>query len=102
MKRKHIDVWVVVERSTSKCAVTTGEQFEAFIEALQIVLDAPEVPGQEVEHEHGEWVHGEDVDIQCSVCGWDALTEGDYRQVQSAYCPHCGAKMDGGQKDAID
>lgn len=28
---------------------------------------------------HGKWVYGEDVDIQCSVCGVDALTEGDYR-----------------------
>lgn len=100
MKKKLVDVWGIVERLSSKCAVTTGEQFEAFIEALQIVLDAPEVPGQEVEH--GEWVYGEDVDIQCSVCGWDALTEGNYLQVRSAYCPHFGAKMDGGQKYAID
>ena len=43
---------------------------------------------------HGRWVYGEDVDIQCSVCGADALTEGDYRQVKSRYCPNCGAKMD--------
>lgn len=43
---------------------------------------------------HGKWVYGEDVDIQCSVCGVDALTEGDYRQVKSRYCPNCGAKMD--------
>ncbi len=43
---------------------------------------------------HGKWAYGEDVDIQCSVCGVDALTEGDYRQVKSRYCPNCGAKMD--------
>lgn len=43
---------------------------------------------------HGKWGYGEDVDIQCSVCGVDALTEGDYRQVKSRYCPNCGAKMD--------
>ena len=43
---------------------------------------------------HGTWVYGEDVDIQCSVCGVDALTEGDYKQVKSRYCPNCGAKMD--------
>ena len=42
----------------------------------------------------GRWVYGEDVDIQCSVCGADAFTEGDYRQVKSRYCPNCGAKMD--------
>lgn len=44
---------------------------------------------------HGRWVYGEDVDIECSHCGRDALTEGDYRQVRSNFCPHCGAKMDG-------
>ena len=43
---------------------------------------------------HGRWVYGEDVDIQCSVCGADALTEGDYMQIKSNYCPHCGARMD--------
>lgn len=47
---------------------------------------------------HGRWVYGEDIDIQCSLCGKDALTEGDYRQVKSNYCPNCGAKMDGGEK----
>lgn len=49
------------------------------------------------EGEHGEWVYGEDVDIQCSVCGWDALIGDDYLQVKSAYCPHCGAKMGGAE-----
>lgn len=44
---------------------------------------------------HGRWIYGEDIDIQCSVCGADALTEGDYRQTRSNYCPNCGARMDG-------
>lgn len=48
---------------------------------------------------HGRWIYGEDIDIQCSVCGADALTEGDYRQTRSNYCPNCGAKMDGGDED---
>lgn len=43
---------------------------------------------------HGRWVYGEDADIQCSICGADALTEGDYMQTKSNYCPNCGAKMD--------
>lgn len=43
---------------------------------------------------HGRWLCGEDMDIQCSVCGADALTQGDYRQITSKYCPKCGAKMD--------
>ena len=110
MKRKLIDVWGVVERLSSKCAVTTGEQFEAFIEALQIVRDAPEVPGQEVEH--GEWreteepLGWEDVSTaECSVCGdshiLDDWTLDEFKRFYR-YCPACGAKMDGGQKYAID
>ena len=43
---------------------------------------------------HGRWTYGEDVDIQCSICGHDAYTEGDYRQVKTNYCPNCGARMD--------
>lgn len=47
---------------------------------------------------HARWVH-EDVDWVCSNCGMDALTEGDYRQVRSDYCPNCGARMDGDCND---
>lgn len=48
---------------------------------------------------HGRWMpfHSEAAgDIQyCSACeiGFDAKTD---------YCPHCGAKMDGGNNDAAD
>lgn len=53
------------------------------------------VPAADVEPvRHGWWIYGEDIDIQCAACGGDALTEGDYRQVKSRYCPCCGAKMD--------
>ena len=44
---------------------------------------------------HGRWIYGEDIDIQCSVCGVDALTEGDYRQTRSNYCPYCGMELKG-------
>ena len=60
-----------------------------------VMIDIDEVPAADVAPVvHGRWVYGEDVDIQCSVCGADAFTEGDYRQVKSRYCPNCGAKMD--------
>lgn len=48
---------------------------------------------------HGRWMpfHSEAAgDIQyCSACeiGFDAKTD---------YCPNCGAKMDGGDNDAVD
>lgn len=44
---------------------------------------------------HGKWVYGDDVDIQCSECGKDAMSDWmKYTQVYSPYCPWCGAKMD--------
>lgn len=42
---------------------------------------------------HGRWkCHGDCGVTECSVCGW-SIEEyvGDY-----AYCPNCGAMMDGG------
>lgn len=42
---------------------------------------------------YGRWrCHGDCGVTECSVCGW-SIEEyvGDY-----AYCPNCGAKMDGG------
>ncbi len=71
----------VVKRTSGDCAAAFYE-----IAHHKAVDVAPVV--------HGKWAYGEDVDIQCSVCGVDALTEGDYRQVKSRYCPNCGAKMD--------
>ena len=42
----------------------------------------------------GEWVYEEENDDWvCSVCGHDAYTEGDYRQVRTNFCPDCGADM---------
>lgn len=43
---------------------------------------------------HGRWI-AHDMGWVCSKCGEDAMTDGDYRQVMSNYCPKCGARMDG-------
>lgn len=42
---------------------------------------------------HGRWMYGEDVDLVCSVCGKDALSDWTCQQICTDYCPHCGAKM---------
>lgn len=63
-----------------------------------IVVTAPAVDAVPVVH--ARWVYGEDVDIQCSECGRDAMSDWmKYTQVYSPYCPWCGAKMDGGAAD---
>lgn len=67
--------------------------------ARKLIEDAPAVDAEPVRH--GRWEYGEDVDIQCSECGRDAMSDWmKYTQVYSPYCPWCGAKMDGGADNA--
>lgn len=48
---------------------------------------------------HGKWgdngIAGSMLS-KCSVCGFDCGSR------SFSYCPHCGAKMDGGNEDAAD
>lgn len=67
-------------------------------EAIDHVMEFPAVEAEPVRH--GRWVYGDDVDIQCSECGKDAMSDWmKYTQIYSPYCPSCGAKMDGGAED---
>lgn len=51
-----------------------------------------------VEVVHGEWIYwGKDVWRQCKCS--ECLTS--YGCIDTPYCPHCGAKMDGGKKDEM-
>lgn len=46
---------------------------------------------------HGHWIYrGTEKGYLCSACGGGCLLnlESDYHE--SAYCPHCGAKMENG------
>lgn len=58
---------------------------------------------------HGEWLRADDdwnslTTIQCSLCGeeWCFETDDDVSLLNYKYCPNCGAKMDGGNDDAVD
>lgn len=52
---------------------------------------------------HGEWVLLDDCSnsgLYCSVCRRRVHREDfAYKKLRSKYCPHCGAKMDGGEND---
>ena len=43
---------------------------------------------------HGRWVN-ESFYTHCSVCGNMAIYDKYGQDVESDYCPNCGAKMDG-------
>ena len=44
---------------------------------------------------HGCWIN-ENFYTHCSACGKMAIYDKYGQEVESDYCPHCGAKMDGG------
>ena len=57
---------------------------------------------------HGRWddsgrytFSGGSTAIRCTNCGC-ALTVSEYHLNKWNYCPVCGAKMDGGDNDAVD
>ena len=45
---------------------------------------------------HGHWIY-ENFYTHCSVCGKMAIYDKYGQEVESDYCPRCGAKMDGGE-----
>ena len=50
---------------------------------------------------HGKWTFHSDAKkgfSECSVCKWHYMHE-VWHEYGPRYCPRCGAKMDGGQKN---
>lgn len=63
------------------------------IEVCGLILDAPAVDAVEVVH--GQWELHANGSATCSVCHRTTLYAWDFDNAFN-YCPHCGAKMDGG------
>ena len=61
------------------------------------VSEAPTVDAVEVVH--GHWIESEGT--VCSVCNEHFFTDGPWAvaNYKANYCPHCGAKMDGGNTE---
>ena len=66
---------------------------------LKIVDDAPTVDAVEVVH--GRWEPRTDAIgfVRCSVCRGCNIYDDWADGKKWNYCPHCGAKMDGGNED---
>lgn len=85
-----------IERSAAskaaKHAWAKGLEPSQYIEVLPAANVAPVV--------HAEWVvcgDGDNVPWMCSHCG--KTTAHKYKVIYGKYCPHCGAKMDGGNEN---
>ena len=47
------------------------------------------------ERPQGEWIARNDETHYCSNCRGDAI-DGDFDEILTTFCPHCGAEMKGG------
>lgn len=71
--------------------------------AVSIIEDMPTADVQPVEH--GRWIpqyvssRGLADIFSCSVCNGSAFTSHKYSSCPYKYCNHCGARMDGGEKN---
>lgn len=61
-------------------------------DAIDMIEDAPAADVAPVVH--GRWVFGGDGCVICSKCN-EEESNNNHRN----FCPHCGAKMDGGNKN---
>lgn len=70
------------------------EYADGWNSAIDAIDNAPTIEAEPVRH--GEWVkypHGSG--IYCSECH----KRRRYKDIHDEYCPNCGAKMDGGEKE---
>ena len=51
---------------------------------------------------HGRWEHLGGDEWCFPVCGFVITTEGSWDKPTKKYCEDCGAKMDGGDSNAVD
>lgn len=66
-------------------------------EDVRFFVDCPLPEVEAVKH--GEWKEEEPRELVCSLCGKYAPMNFMHQHcVETAYCPHCGARMDGDKK----
>lgn len=101
---KWLDKEHYVDRPAGKCDERQNRVLGIAISALKNPQIAPTIDAVPVEY--GQWVKPQGMMPPeyhhrkcCSVCGGWALYDRIGREWTSKYCPHCGAKMDGGAEN---
>lgn len=86
-----------------RCAVTVATAKRLIRHLLTVTPAADVAPVV-----HGRWIHSRYEDcseqferVKCSQCNHEAYAMAFYVRGGN-YCPKCGAKMDGGDNDALD
>lgn len=84
-----------VFNAKAEMAIGTPKSVFHYVSEMLRMLPAADV----VEVKHGEWIKHEPLVLsrQCSNCkGW--YTKTTINEYTYSFCPHCGAKMDGGTR----
>ena len=107
--KRLIDANALYDRLTFKRTIGSCNIYPGIESAIAQLRKAPTVDAVEVVH--GRWEP--DLDhldgqpykdewygyiFKCSACGGTMMGDGDL-VCRDNYCPHCGAKMDGGNED---
>ena len=87
------------KRAVNAVEPTNSDYLTGYISALSVVEgEIAKQPTADVAPvRHGHWIY-ENFYTHCSVCGKMAIYDKYGQEVESDYCPRCGAKMDGGEQ----
>ncbi len=74
-------------------------EYPIMMRAVRMAIDATPT-ADVVEVRHGKWVKTNSrlAEMTCSLCGFTYYGEHDV-ECMSAFCPECGAKMDGERRE---
>ena len=86
------------KRAVNAVEPMNSDYLTGYISALSVVEgEIAKQPTADVAPvRHGHWIY-ENFYTHCSVCGKMAIYDKYGQEVESDYCPRCGAKMDGGE-----
>ena len=96
----HADEYI--SREAALTALQDSDLFNTTERQLRAIRELPAADVAEVVH--GQWYMLDDcanAGLYCSACGRRVHHEEfAYKKLKSKYCPHCGARMDGGADHA--
>ena len=91
-----------ISREAALTALQDSDLFNTTERQLRAIRELPAADVAEVRH--GQWYMLDDcanAGLYCSACGRRVHREEfAYKKLRSKYCPHCGARMDGGADHA--
>ena len=96
-EKRLIDKEYIIEALELLARYEDGLRQSVILGVVNIIRNTTAVDAAEVVH--GRWVNAAGCRTICNHCGEYPLYDYWGKQKLSAYCPNCGAKMDGERED---